>query len=50
MDKIGDNNSLPLAPYSAHYTVRADFTFGDGEVLTRYEMEYYFDVEFPFSK
>lgn len=43
-----ENNGLPLAPYSAHYTVRADFTFGDGEVLTRYEMEYYFDVEFPF--
>ena len=42
-----EDNFLPLAPYSAHYTVRADFTFGTGEVLTRYEMEYNFDVKFP---
>ena len=42
-----EDGCLPLATYSAHYAVRADFTFGDGEVLTRYEMEYYFDVEFP---
>ena len=42
-----EDNTLPLAPYSAHYTVRADFSFGDGEVLTRYEMEYSFDIEMP---
>lgn len=35
---------LKLAPYSAHYTVRAAFeTVRD----TTYEMEFFFDVELP---
>lgn len=34
---------LPLAPYSAHYTVYADLTDGN----TVYEMQYQFDIELP---
>ena len=38
------DDTLPLAPYSAHYTVSGTFaTVRD----TVYEMEFYFDVELP---
>lgn len=36
-----ENNVLPLAPYSAHYTVCGGF---DTVRNTHYEMEFYFDI------
>lgn len=39
-----EDNALPAAPYSAHYTVRGSFdTISD----THYEMEFYFDIGLP---
>lgn len=35
-----EGNVLPLAPYSAHYTVRGEFAVGDA----LYDMEFYFDI------
>lgn len=39
-----ENDVLPLAPYSAHYTVSGSF---DTVRNTHYEMEFYFDIGLP---
>lgn len=39
-----EDGVLPLAPYSAHYTVRGGF---DSFRQTYYQMEFFFDVGLP---